>query len=263
MQALIANWEVIEPLINVAGGAQGLQLSNVQLLAPIPRPAGTIMCVGKNYLDHVKEVDSASTMTNITASGAPAAPIIFTKAAGSVVGPDMPIVYPAGVSEEVDYEGELAVVIGKGGRNIPRGEALKHVFGYTVANDVTARDLQRKHQQWFIGKSLDGFCPMGPWLVPAAYVDGTDLAITCSVNGEVRQSGRTSMMIFPVDELIATISAGITLHQGDIILTGTPAGVGSSFKPPKFLRPGDVVRVEVEGVGCLENTVVGATAASL
>jgi 2-keto-4-pentenoate hydratase/2-oxohepta-3-ene-1,7-dioic acid hydratase in catechol pathway len=176
-----------------------------------------------------------------------------------VIGPDEPIRYPAGVSEQLDYEAELAVIIGhvrgKGGRGIAKTDALRHVWGYTIVNDVTARDLQARHKQWFLGKSMDSFAPMGPWAVTADEVDLATAGIRCWVNGELRQDARIADLIFDVPTLIATISAGITLLPGDIIATGTPAGVGIGFRPPKFLKKGDTVVMEVDGIGRLSNPV--------
>lgn len=240
----------------------GLPLSDVELLAPVARPP-TVLCVGKNYRAHAAEVDER--MKGISKPGDASEPaIIFTKAPLSVVGPFEDIVLPhPDVSTKVDFEGELGVVIGRGGRGIKREDAMSFVFGYTVLNDVTARDLQKDHQQWYLGKSQDTFCPLGPCVVPAAALNPPgggepDLAVRTFVNGELRQDGRTTDMIHTIADLIATISAGITLQPGDVIATGTPAGVGAAADPPTFLQPGDVVRVEVEGVGAIENPVVAA-----
>jgi 2-keto-4-pentenoate hydratase/2-oxohepta-3-ene-1,7-dioic acid hydratase in catechol pathway len=210
--------------------------------------------VGRCSQEHVKEVDSS--LPGISRVDAPEHPIIFTKAPGSLAGPGDIILYPHGVSDQVDYEGELAVIIGMGGKAIPAERAYDHVFGYTVLNDITARDVQKRHQQWYLGKSLDTFCPMGPWVVAAADVDvAAGLRLRTWVNGELRQDGETSDMIFDIPTLIATVSAAVMLAPGDVIATGTPAGVGAAFKPPRWLRPGDVVRVAIDGVGELENTV--------
>ncbi len=159
------------------------------------------------------------------------------------------------ISGQIDYEAELAVVIGKGGRNIAVRDAMAHVWGYTIVNDVTARDVQMRHGQWHLGKSMDTFCPMGPWLVSADEIDGRNVRVRCWVNGELRQDARTTDLIFDIPTLIATISRGITLYPGDIIATGTPAGVGMGFDPPRWLKPGDTVRIEIEGAGMLENRV--------
>jgi len=232
-------------------------LSAAKLKAPVPLPLRNIMCVGKNYHEHAKEFsasgfDSSSTSA---ADAIPTAPIIFTKVPQSVIGPDEPILYPTGVSEQLDYEAELAVIVGKGGRGIARDAAMAHVWGYTIVNDVTARDLQARHKQWFLGKSMDTFAPMGPWCVTADEVDLATAGIRCWVNGELRQDAKIADLIFDVPTLISTISAGITLMPGDIIATGTPAGVGIGFKPPKFLKQGDVIAMEVDGIGRLSNPV--------
>jgi 2-keto-4-pentenoate hydratase/2-oxohepta-3-ene-1,7-dioic acid hydratase in catechol pathway len=182
-------------------------------------------------------------------------PIVFSKLPQSVIATGEPIVIDRSVSESIDYEAELAVIIGKGGRSIARAQAMDHVWGYTLVNDVTARDLQNRHKQWLIGKSQDTFCPMGPWAVTADAVDLADTRVTAHVNGELRQDGNTSQLIFDVPTLIAAISNGITLIPGDIIATGTPAGVGIGFNPPKFLKAGDRVRIEISGIGVLENPV--------
>ena len=173
-----------------------------------------------------------------------------------MIRPNVPIRLPVGVSEVIDYEAELAVVIGRGGRGIKAANAMGHVWGWTIVNDVTARDWQHRHKQWDMGKSFDTFCPMGPWLVSADECNGTDTGIRCFVNGERRQDARTSDLIFDVPKLIETISAGITLYPGDMIATGTPVGVGIGFNPPRYLRAGDTVRVEIDGIGVLENPVV-------
>jgi 2-keto-4-pentenoate hydratase/2-oxohepta-3-ene-1,7-dioic acid hydratase in catechol pathway len=236
---------------------QPIALSAVKLKAPVPLPLRNIMCVGKNYHEHAKEFSASGFDSSSTgaADAIPTAPIIFTKVPQSVIGPDEPIRYPTGVSEQLDYEAELAVIVGKGGRGIAKSDALGHVWGYTIINDVTARDLQARHKQWFLGKSMDTFAPMGPWAVTADEVDLTTAGIRCWVNGELRQDARIADLIFDIPTLIATISAGITLMPGDIIATGTPAGVGIGFKPPKFLNKGDVVAMEVDGIGRLSNPV--------
>ncbi len=164
-------------------------------------------------------------------------------------------VVPAGVSTAIDYEAELAVIIGRGGKGIKAADAMNHVWGYTIVNDVTARDWQSRHQQWDMGKSFDTFCPMGPWLVSADECDGARTQVRCRVNGELRQSASTADLIFDIPTLIETLSAGITLYPGDVIATGTPVGVGIGFSPPRYLVPGDVVRVEIDGIGVIENPV--------
>jgi 2-keto-4-pentenoate hydratase/2-oxohepta-3-ene-1,7-dioic acid hydratase in catechol pathway len=257
---LIAAWRGPAALETHLTGA-GLPLDDtVALLPPLLSP-GAILCVGKNYREHVKEMDAAP-FGQLTAPAVPTAPIIFSKAPHSVVGHRAPILLPPrAVSSQVDYEGELAAVIGTPGRGIRRADALSHVFGYTVVNDVSARDLQRKHQQWYLAKSCDTFCPVGPWIVPSECLgDASALRLRTWVNGELRQDGNTADMIFDLPALIETISAATTLRAGDIIVTGTPAGVGAGFNPPRFLAAGDVVRIEVEGIGALENTVAQAAA---
>ena len=242
----------------------GYTLSGVELLAPIPAPPHNIMCVGKNYHAHAKEFSGSGFDAGSKAGDAsPEDPIIFTKPSTSVSGPTADIPLWPGLDDAVDYEAELAVVIGRGGRFIARADALSHVFGYTAFNDVTARDLQRIHKQWFLGKGIDGFGPMGPWIVTADEIDGADLRISCRVNGETRQDSTTKDLIFDVPTLIETISRSMTLHSGDIIATGTPEGVGIGFKPPRFLGEGDVVEVEIAGIGTLRNVVRRPTTATV
>jgi 2-keto-4-pentenoate hydratase/2-oxohepta-3-ene-1,7-dioic acid hydratase in catechol pathway len=163
--------------------------------------------------------------------------------------------YPTGASDQLDYEAELGVIIGKGGRDIASENALNHVFGYVIINDVTARDRQATHKQWFLGKSLDTFCPMGPWIATRDELDGTQLNVKCWINGELRQNANTRDLIFDIPTLISTISAGLTLRPGDVIATGTPAGVGIGFSPPRFLQRGDVMAIEIDGLGRLSNAV--------
>ncbi len=225
------------------------------ILAPIPRPAKNIFCVGKNYHEHAKEF-ARSGFDATAKEVVPEAPVVFSKPPTSVIGPHDPIPSFLDASASTDYEGEIAVVIGKGGRGITEADAYAHVFGYTIVNDVTARTLQHRHRQWILGKGIDGFCPMGPAIVTAdAAGVPPRLAISTWVNGELRQRAPVSDLIFGIPLLIATISAAITLEPGDIIATGTPAGVGIGFTPPRFLKPGDVVRIEVPGIGVLENPV--------
>ena len=250
-------------LIEAGGQArrtgQSVALADAQLLAPIPRPRRNILCVGKNYLDHVGEFSRSGFDTSRSADTPPEQPpehpIVFTKMPETVIGPGDAIPYPHGLSDKVDYEAEVAMVIGRKAHKVSRADALGHVFGFTLVNDVTARDLQSRHKQWFIGKSLDGFCPMGPAIVTADTVQADALDITCHVNGQLRQQGCTRDLIFDMGQLIETLSAGITLYPGDIIATGTPAGVGAGFSPPRFLLPGDVVEVASPQIGALVNTV--------
>jgi 2-keto-4-pentenoate hydratase/2-oxohepta-3-ene-1,7-dioic acid hydratase in catechol pathway len=230
----------------------GDALDRVRLLAPIPHPARNVVCVGLNYADHVAESKSVS------GSDVPAYPVFFTKPPSCVIGPGDAIPWHAHVSTSIDWEVELAVIIGREGRDIAEARALEYVFGYTVANDVTARDLQQRHGQWYKGKGLDGFCPLGPSVVTVDEIgDPQQLDIGLSVNGVRKQQSNTRYQIFPVARLIAEWSAGMTLFPGDILLTGTPSGVGIGRTPPEFLKPGDVVEAEVQGIGLLSNTVGG------
>jgi len=236
-----------------------LPLEEVSLEAPFPNVARNIFCVGKNYLEHADEfAGSGYDASGGGASATPDHPIVFTKPASSVIGPDQQIDPHPDLTSSVDYEAELAVVIGRGGRKISADAAWEHVWGYTLVNDITARDLQQRHRQWFLGKSLDTFCPMGPWAVSADEVEATGLDIESRVNGELRQQANTRDLIFDIPTLISTISAGITLQPGDIIATGTPAGVGIGFDPPRFLAPGDEVSVSATGLGTLTNRVAPA-----
>jgi 2-keto-4-pentenoate hydratase/2-oxohepta-3-ene-1,7-dioic acid hydratase in catechol pathway len=249
------------PLVEAQAAGQPLPgtlapiaLAQVQLLAPIPRPRRNIFCVGKNYHAHAKEFAGSGFDSSAKSGGdIPAAPIIFSKVPESVIGPSDPILIPAEVSTAIDYEAELTVVIGRGGKGIRKADAMQHVWGYTIINDVTARDWQGRHSQWLLGKSFDTFCPMGPWLVTADELDGQATDVKCWVNGELRQDANTKDFIFDIPTLIECISAGITLYPGDLIATGTPAGVGIGYKPPKYLVRGDVVRVEIAGIGTIEN----------
>jgi 2-keto-4-pentenoate hydratase/2-oxohepta-3-ene-1,7-dioic acid hydratase in catechol pathway len=235
-----------------------------QIRAPFPKPIRNIFCVGKNYHEHAHEFARSGFDSSAASGAVPDAAIIFSKVPECVTGPGDPILFDPQVSSAIDYEAELCVVIGKGGRGIGKANALNHVWGYTIINDVTARDLQGRHKQWLIGKSQDSFCPMGPL---AATVDEIDLGNTnvrCWVNGELRQDANTRDLIFDVPTLIETLSAGITLRTGDLIATGTPAGVGIGFNPPKYLKAGDRVTIEIDGLGRLENTVtkIGARQAA-
>lgn len=233
------------------------ELADVTLRAPFPKPERNVFCVGKNYHDHALEFASSGFDSSAAAGAVPKAPIIFSKVPQSVSAPGAPIPIYADVSNAVDYEAELTVVIGKGGRGIRKADALDHVWGYTIVNDVTARDLQGLHSQWLIGKSQDGFCPMGPYAVTADAFDLGGARMQLWVNGEVRQDVTTDLLIFDVPTLIETISAGITLYPGDLIATGTPKGVGIGFNPPRYLKPGDTVRIDIAGIGTLENPVRG------
>jgi 2-keto-4-pentenoate hydratase/2-oxohepta-3-ene-1,7-dioic acid hydratase in catechol pathway len=233
--------------------SKAIALASVRVLAPIPRPRKNVFCVGWNYLEHFEEGKAAR--PHVTEL--PKHPTFFTKAPTTVNGPYDRIPLHAGVTEKVDWEVELGVVIGRGGINIREADAMKHVYGYTVINDVSAREIQRRHgQQWFKGKSLDGHCPMGPWILTADQVkDWWDLRVVTRVNGVVKQDSNTRHMYFKLPHIIAELSAGLTLEPGDIISTGTPAGVGHARTPPEFLRKGDVLETEVVGVGLLRNPV--------
>ena len=230
------------------------KLADVQLLAPIPRPRKNIMCLGWNYAEHEKE--TAALRGRV--SSIPEHPVLFTKATTTVNAPYGNIVVDPAVSVQIDWEVELGVIIGKTGKNIREEDALSYVFGYTVINDVTARDLQSQHKQFFKGKSIDGYCPMGPWIVTADEIaDPQQLDLRLRVNGVTKQEASTNTMIFSVRQIIAVLSLGMTLEPGDIIATGTPSGVGFARNPPEFLKPGDVVEAEVEKIGMLRNAVVG------
>jgi 2-keto-4-pentenoate hydratase/2-oxohepta-3-ene-1,7-dioic acid hydratase in catechol pathway len=219
-------------------------VDRVRFLAPIPRPRKNVFCMGRNYAEHAKERQA----------DVPTIPVFFTKPPTSVIGHEAPV---HRVTAELDYEVELAVVIGRRGLNIPRAKAYHYVFGYTILNDITARDLQKRHMQWFKGKSLDSFCPMGPWIVhKSALPDPHRLRISLRVNGDLRQAASTADMVFTIPDLIAVLSAGMTLEPGDIIATGTPAGVAAGFHSPKWLQVGDVVEAEIEGIGVLRNRVI-------
>lgn len=220
--------------------------SAARLLAPIPRPRKNIVCMGRNYAEHAKE----------SGGSVPSVPVFFTKPPTCVVGPEAPVVHHA-VTERLDYEVELAVIIGRRGRDIPVERALDYVFGYTIMNDITARDLQRRHEQWFKGKSLDTFAPMGPAVVHRSDIpDPQKLRLRMRVNGEVRQDASTSSMVFTVAQLLSALSAGMTIEPGDILATGTPEGVAMGRMPSPWLKAGDVVEAEIEGIGVLRNRIV-------
>jgi 2-keto-4-pentenoate hydratase/2-oxohepta-3-ene-1,7-dioic acid hydratase in catechol pathway len=240
----------------LAGGAGGASydLADVRLVAPIPTPPRNVLCVGRNYAEHVNE----GTVNGLHNGSLPDRPAWFTKAVTSLCGPTDDIGLDMRLSRKHDWEAELAVVIGKSGRHIPKERALEHVHSYVVLNDVSARDIQHQYaDQWFKGKSIDGSSPIGPWLVTADEIgDPSGRRITCSVNGVVKQESSTSMFIFDIPTLIADISQVLTLQPGDIISTGTPGGVGNSRRPQEYLQPGDVLTTEVEGVGRLRNECV-------
>ncbi|WP_421384128.1 fumarylacetoacetate hydrolase family protein [Bacillus salacetis] len=221
---------------------------DVILLSPITKPVKNIMCVGKNYREHAIEMGSEADI--------PEHIMIFTKATTSVTGPSAMVQSHASLTSQLDYEGELAVIIGKKGINISEEDARSYIFGYTILNDITARDLQKKHKQFFLGKSLNTTCPMGPYIVTVDEIQEPEsLSIRTLVNGEVRQQASVSDMIFPIETIIAELSAGMTLEPGDIIATGTPSGVGKGFKPPRFLKSGDRIEITIDKIGTLTNTI--------
>jgi 2-keto-4-pentenoate hydratase/2-oxohepta-3-ene-1,7-dioic acid hydratase in catechol pathway len=255
MQTLIESFDAVK------GGLvfedQQMAFSLVRFAAPIPRPRRNVLCVGKNYHAHAHEFTRSGfdSSASKAADAIPTAPIIFTKMPETVIGTGDTVRYPLGASEQLDYEAELGVIIGRAGRDIPKEKAFDHVFGYTIINDVTARDLQARHKQWFLGKSLDTFCPMGPWVALKDELDGAALDVRCWINGELRQQANTKDLIFDIPTLIETLSKGLTLQPGDIIATGTPAGVGIGFTPPRFLQRGDLMEIEIQGLGRLSNRI--------
>jgi 2-keto-4-pentenoate hydratase/2-oxohepta-3-ene-1,7-dioic acid hydratase in catechol pathway len=230
-------------------------LTDVRLHAPIPRPAKNVFCVGWNYLEHFAEGGRKLQDDREL----PKWPVFFSKATTAVNGPFDPIPFDAKISTSLDWEVELGMIIGKGGKDITEGDAMRHVFGYTVINDVTWRDLQRRHGgQWDKGKSLDGTCPMGPWIVTADSIEPNNLRVTCRVNGVVKQDSNTKFLYFKLPRLIGDLSMGQTLEPGDVISTGTPEGVGFARNPPEFMKPGDLLETEIEGIGTMRNPIGGA-----
>ena len=257
MVELIAGGEVALAAVAdaMAQGPARLPLSDVRLLAPIPQPRRNVFAVGRNYREHVREFN-ASGFDASSDVDLPDHPMVFTKATSSIIGPGEAIQTRFDPTSTTDYEGELGVVIGRSGFRLAADDALDHVFGYTIVNDVTARAVQRRHVQWFLGKSPDTYCPMGPCIVTADEMGELGRQrLRTRVNGELRQEAALSDLIFDVPTLLATISEVMTLQPGDIIATGTPAGVGIGFDPPRYLSPGDVVEVEVDGIGILSNPV--------
>jgi 2-keto-4-pentenoate hydratase/2-oxohepta-3-ene-1,7-dioic acid hydratase in catechol pathway len=254
---VIEQWAELGPVLRErVSGLPARPVEGVELLAPIPVPRRNIFCVGKNYRDHVLEFGRSGYDQPDRSEDLPEYPVVFSKATTSVTGPYGDIDPHHGVTAELDYEAELGVIIGRGGRGITREQAFDHVWGYTIIDDFTARDLQRTHKQWLLGKSLDTHCPMGPYAVSADEItDVTALMVESRVNGEPRQSAPVKDLIFDIPELIATLSAGITLLPGDLIATGTPAGVGIGFDPPRFMVSGDVVEVSITGLGTQRNRI--------
>ena len=229
-----------------------MPLKSVRLLAPIPRPSKNVFCVGRNYAAHAAEGARVRGQEVVV----PEVPEFFSKPPTAVVGQDATVSAAPDATQKFDYEVELAVVIGAAGKDIKADRALDHVFGFTIINDLTARDLQRRHGQWFKGKGLDGSCPMGPWIVDKASLPKfADLAISLRVNGDTRQSSRTSMMVHNVGVIIEHLSRGMTLEAGDVIATGTPEGVGFAMNPPQFLKAGDAIEAEIEGIGVLRTKI--------
>jgi 2-keto-4-pentenoate hydratase/2-oxohepta-3-ene-1,7-dioic acid hydratase in catechol pathway len=241
--------EVVDFFAQERADTEVISCTEVKLLAPAI-PTKNILCIGKNYYEHILEFDGSDQDVEKIKER----PIFFSKAISSVTGPDAPILLHEEVTNSVDYEAELAVVIGKRGIDIKKEDALSHVYGYTILNDLTARDLQQEHQQWLRGKSLDTHCPIGPWIVTADEIqDPQNLEIKSIVSGEVRQNSNTKNMIHSVAALIVELSKGMTLEAGDVIATGTPKGVGMGFHPPKFLQQGDKVEIVIENIGSLVN----------
>ena len=237
-------------------GAQ-LPLDGVKLAAPVGPLAKNVICVGKNYHDHAQEFARSGVDASGDRQETPLDPVVFTKAVTSLADPFQAIPATSDPTQSVDYEGELGVVIGRRCRTVKRADALDFVFAYTIVNDVTSRTLQQRHRQWFLGKSLDGFCPVGPWLVTPDEIDNFGAReLATYVNGERRQFARLQDMIFDVGAIIEAVSACVTLEPGDLLATGTPAGVGIGFDPPRYLAPGDTVRIAISGIGELTNPVV-------
>ena len=257
---VVEGWSEYGSALREAGTQPHHRLDSVHLLAPIPVPRRNIFCVGKNYRDHVVEFGRSGYDQPDRSEEMPEFPVMFSKTTTSVTGPFSDIEPHHDVTSELDYEAELGVIVGVGGRGISRERAFEHVWGYTIINDFTARDLQRRHKQWLIGKGLDTHCPMGPYAVSADEItDVTALQVESFVNGEPRQSAPVKDLIFDIPDLIATLSAGITLQPGDLIATGTPAGVGIGFDPPRFMVSGDLVEVSITGLGAQRNRIAGTT----
>ncbi len=245
----------LRELVRQSGREQWIALDSVELLSPIPRPRQNMMCLGWNYMEHVEE----TTRKMVEAPKLPKYPIVFTKAVSSMNGPFADIPVNPDVSDKMDWEVELGVIIGKGGQGIRREHALQHVFGYTVINDVSARDLQKRHKQFFLGKSLTGACPMGPWIVTKDEIpDPQALNLACRVNNQIKQNSNTRHQIFDTATVIETLSRSMRLEPGDIIATGTPNGVGYVRNPPEYLLPGDIVECEIESIGTIRNTIIAA-----
>lgn len=245
---------VINQFKNLSNDFPSVSLEGLKLVAPIGPLRKNIYCVGKNYVDHSHEF-AKSGFDTTNSMKLPEYPIVFTKAPSTIANPGQVISVGADPTESVDYEGELGVVIGKQCKGVNKADAIAYVFGYTIINDLTSRELQKRHNQWFIGKNLDGFCPVGPWVVTADEMgELDDIRLQTFVNGEVRQSAVLQDLIFDIPTIISTLASYMTLEPGDVIATGTPVGVGIGFTPPKFLKPGDEVRISIDRIGELTNT---------
>ena len=259
LNKIIKNYAEVEDQIQNINNAQNIHYSinEINLLSPIPVPVRDIICVGKNYAEHAKEVQKSSYSTLQEKRHVPNVPIIFNKATTSVIGPNDKIELINDRTNTTDYEGELGVIIGKRSKNIKYSNATDIIFGYTIINDVTARKLQNNHKQWFIGKSPDTYCPIGPCIITKDEIkDIKNVKIQTTINGEVRQAGIVKDMIFNISTIIETLTKSMTLLEGDIIATGTPSGVGIGFDPPKFLKSGDKIKISVDPIGILENDVI-------
>jgi len=244
--------QILQQLIADADHSAWIPLADVVLLSPIPRPRQNIMCLGWNYTEHVEETSGKA----LEAPKLPKYPIVFTKSANSMNGPYSDIPVDLEVSNKMDWEVELAVIIGKSGRGITKQNALDHVFGYSIINDVSAREIQKRHKQFFVGKSFTGACPMGPWIVTADEIpDPQNLNLKSWVNNDLKQDSNTQYQIFDVASVIETLSKGMVLEAGDIIATGTPSGVGYVRNPPEYLMPGDIVECEIEKIGKISNPI--------
>ena len=259
LNKIIKNYTEVEDQIQNINNARNIHYSinEVKLLSPIPVPVRDIICVGKNYAEHAKEVQKSSFSTLQEKRHVPNVPIIFNKATTSVIGPNDKIELTNDQTNTTDYEGELGVIIGKRSKNIKYANATDAIFGYTIINDVTARKLQNNHKQWFIGKSPDTYCPIGPCIITKDEIENiNNVKIQTTVNGEIRQTGIVKDMIFNISTIIETLTKSMTLLEGDIIATGTPSGVGIGFDPPKFLKSGDKIKISVDPIGILENDVI-------
>ena len=259
LNKIIKNYAEVEDQIQNINNAQNIHYSinEINLLSPIPVPVRDIICVGKNYAEHAKEVQKSSFSTLQEKRHVPNVPIIFNKATTSVIGPNDKIELTNDQTNTTDYEGELGVIIGKRSKNIKYANATDAIFGYTIINDVTARKLQNNHKQWFIGKSPDTYCPIGPCIITKDEIENiNNVKIQTTVNGEIRQTGIVKDMIFNISTIIETLTKSMTLLEGDIIATGTPSGVGIGFDPPKFLKSGDKIKISVDPIGILENDVI-------